>query len=105
MSKAIVRLSGVLGYLICLGTFLYAIGFVVSMLMPKSAAAELWLGWSIDRSDSYDDRRALARRPSVSGFQASVGKSSTASDRAKRVCFVREACVPLPLDDGDCLEC
>ena len=32
MIKAIVLLSGVLGYLICLGTFLYAIGFVVNIV-------------------------------------------------------------------------
>ena len=104
-NRAIVLLSGVLGYLLCLATFLYAIGFVGSILMPKSAAAELWSGWFIDRSDSSDDRRVLARRHTTSESQAPLDRSSTVPDQAKRVCFVRESCVNTPLDDGDCLEC
>ena len=100
MSKAIVLLSGALGYLACLATFLYAIGFVGSVLVPRSAAAELWSGWFIDRSGPSDDRRGRS-----SESQAPVDTGGTSSDQPKRVCVVREGCVNTPLDDGDCLEC
>ena len=103
MSKAIVVLFGVVGYLVCLGTFLCAIGYVGNTLMLRSGTAELWSRWFLDRSDSHD-RRGLPQRDGSIGFQE-VDKSNRASDRANRVCIVREACIRTPLDDGDCMEC
>ena len=100
MSRAIALFFGVFGYLVFIGTFLYVIGFVGSILMPKSAAAEFWSVGSNDRSDLYDDRRGLAQRQTSPGFKAPI-----TPDPAKRVCIVRAACVNTPLDEGDCLEC
>ena len=104
MSKASVVLFGAVGYLVCLGTFLCAIGYVGNIFMLRPGTAELWSRWFLDRSGSYD-RRGLAQRDGSTDYSQAVDKSNGASDRANRVCVVREACVHTPLDNGDCLEC
>ena len=89
MSQAIVVLFGVLGSIVCLGSFLYAMWFVGNILTRKSGIAVR----EVEQSGSSIESPTL------------LDRGRRASDQPKRVCFARQACLSTPLDDGDCLEC